>query len=504
MSVASPLIQSHEPGLTETTPTGVLYESWRKSGVEPFVKGASRSYCDSSMDRWEQSLCEASHYGTLSFMDKGKQDDGTFSHKANVSLDEFYDRMQHDPAMEVVNHFFSKIRKHKDPYNDRRLMEHTMDAIDNSMLSRFLETVPRLGSWELCSGPDVNPILSLVQPISVGCGQTRLATDPALPRIDLDCFAPDEETPFYGLEPPMELLLPERCKLKLAFAYKRDLCVDFRGAVERQMRRGSQILSEAAARHIIQMMFNLYPPGEDPWEFNMDGIVWSPWYWVGRADSPYENMIFNATVDLDDMCNWAPFEVIEDLADEVFCPLDGRPMENCGTKTIVALDKRSARRLSLLLGTPMEFALTTGRGCSERIAFNRPAGSETEGWDPNVITNRWITDIAKERLAALNPTWTDAQLAEAMRRTFYAGCPRETFAWQIEWEREQCIRSASGAGCQTWEGFNQEIIWAVKFMEKVGGAYLNPWASWLYMGAPDGTPAPDPDVSEDPNFDPPV
>ena len=490
MSRANPLIQNAPPSNVGVSPTEFLYNAFSESGPQIVGSGRPVALAEQAMDHFEDQLCRAAHYGDLCLIDIDEVDyDGKKTGKklkeANIDLDEFFELARRDPYMEPVMYYMDQERVQPEQRKTSQLMslrEHTLDAFDNSMFARFLEVIPRLGSWQLCTGPDVNPILGLVKPIGVGCGQARLASDPALPRIRLDPFAPDEETPFYGIEPPIELLLPERHKLKLAFAYKRELCQQFRAEVERVMRQGGQILSEGAAYHIVQMIFHLYADGEDPWQFNMDGIDWEPYYDLTVTGVPWNNMLCNNNLDLREICNWALFEIIEDLREEVTDPRDGRPMECCDTLSIIATDRYSAARLRAMLQAPIHFDITTGNACSETMRMN--GGLAREGWDSNVLYNRWIRDIVDERLAILYPLWTADQRKEAMRRTFAAGCFQQAFGWQIEWERETCIRS--GDNCTTWENFNQEILWSIKFLEKVGGAYLNPWASWLYQGLPDG------------------
>ena len=72
-------------------------------------------------------------------------------------------------------------------------------------------------------------------------------------------------------------------------------------------------------------------------------------------------------------------------------------------------------------------------------------------------------------MSAEGKNQADAETAAA--DTWVAGRFDEAFGWATEWERENITR----AGRDTWGYFNQEVIFATKWLEKSTPMWKAPW-----------------------------
>jgi hypothetical protein len=372
---------------------------------------------------------------------------------------------------------------------DRRVIEQTVSAIDDTGFGRYLGAVLRMGTLEMCSGPSMDDILGLVGEVQVDCTQRTMVSDPAMGDYQdiIGENARDEETPMLGMEGPTEVALPNRTKVKYAWALKREtMCGDLNQTLRRVIdQQALKPLRHYWGRHIIKALFDLYAAPEDnPWVYERDGYRYKPYYQVQPAASvPYENLIYNQTDFV--AGNFTQFVALENLFEEARDPRTNEPIECCAVKRLVTTSREQRRILREALGM-VEVQVATANPGNETMKLQRQA---REGWDADGLYNIWIRDFMDQQLADIHTGWTKAQRREAMERTFVAGCTQQAIVKQVEWSVE--VRDYN----IDMLDFSEEIIWAQKVIEKAGLAWVHPEAVALMKGLPDGESVPSPDPS---------
>lgn len=428
-------------------------------------------------DLYEGRLLEMHRLGEVEFTGEDSVDLDAIG-KAIVSRRSNASERLRD-AMRKVNNSPHRGRKSFYGRGNAALLEHVVHAFDGSGMRRFMDACVRLGSWELCdSVAGYDEINSCVPTRQVGCDQEKLASDPALPDIDLCERAPDEEVEWFGLHSPLEMRLPRRKTVQLAFGYKEDVCIQFRAALERYMNQGATILAKAKAKMIMRLIFDLYKPGQNPWPFELNCHGFDTYYPVVPAEEEYGawwmNLVYNK-MDLTG-CNMGPFRFVEDRFCEILDPRTGEPMSCCDDKKIIAPGKRTSERFTALLnGYSVEHCGGEGDCPGEKVTRNVGPRS---GWDRSVKFNDWMWHCFRKLLCNLHPEKTSEQIRQKIERTFYAGCPDRQFAVLSE----RGAREQTHHGPNTWIAWNQGVIFATKYDEKCGGATINPWAGQLFTG----------------------
>lgn len=364
--------------------------------------------------------------------------------------------------------------------------EHLMDGLSMSQFARFLESCTRLGTYEFCARPDVAPILSCFGRIQIACNQRELATDFDLMSADMleDWQVEDEQTPMIGLETPCYIGVPRPCKIKFGMAIKRELlCGDVAENILRVMARGAELLDEKLAKQGIRLMLNLWDDPEDNrWPYAIDGVAYHPYYPHADCEGiyPWSNWIPNAN---DPECsNQIPMCMVEQANDEMRNPITNRRMD-CGlnSKDIIATSTKQSQVFRQNLGGfSVEAPLQNGMPGGPKFGTYQQA--PRSGWSGEIKEHPMIRDCLREFYGR---KYSDRKSVEqAVNRTFLMGNTRRMFAITTEWQRETLTRQAPN----TFEYWNQEIVMATKWMEKVGFVSLEPWAGQLFEGVPDGDP----------------
>ena len=238
----------------------------------------------------------------------------------------------------------------------RGLLEHKMDGMDGSGFEKLLGTTVRVGMLETCDhAPKI--LCECFDTINVGCGLTYDTDLPKIPDIaDESCV--DEETQFYGLEPPNCVTIPERSKRKFAFAMKREmLCFDVNNALRGIMRQGAEALDLRKEKLLADMIIRGYPIGTDgqpidPIRYLYNGKRYRPYQHIGSG-GPFENYCEGTldTLPHPTACNTEIFQHIEDLECNM---VDPQTCEPCATETsplqALTASKRAKGYMEGLLG----------------------------------------------------------------------------------------------------------------------------------------------------------
>ena len=373
--------------------------------------------------------------------------------------------------------------------NDR-LREHVTSGIELSQFERFLDTCVRLGTFSFCGTEGVDTILGLVDRINVDCTDNVLSTDPFLIEDDFDdSNPPHSETPLAGLADPVELRMPPRKHVKIGYAINRDL---FCGGLAQRILNVingpegvAMKLNKRLAKHIVPLIFNAYYPGKNPWEFNMDGCGWETYYDdSGDGSDPWVNKI--CVAEDFDHCKYGMFCMVEESFDGINHPRTGDPMTCVGEYQIVSGGGRClAEKFRNLLGLHRaEYCdKSNANGCQASIQFDRASRS---GWGA-FIWSRFMSRYLKDAYTELYGTGTTAnfsrtEINQMTERTWVAGNTQAAFKLAVEWEREEVTLQ----GLNTYQYWNQEILWMKKWSEKWGLMVQNPWAVHLIQGLPDG------------------
>lgn len=398
---------------------------------------------------------------------------------------DFYQRKD-DRFRDAVGHIKNNPALFKRGTEGDRLRESLTSAIELSQFERYLDNCVRLGTFSFCRTQNVDCILDLVGKIQVDCTTETLSTDPFLIEDDFEPANPVEsETPMGGLADPVEIKVPKRHYVKIGYGLNRDMfCQGLGQRIQSVIEENiGPKFDKRMANYIVPLIFNAYCPGENPWAFNMDGCSWETYYAPNAGAEPWDNMTFAA--ETFDSCQHGMFCTVEEKFDAIEHPRTGDSMSCVDSWNIVAGGGRcTAEKFRNLLGVLRVEAGGDGTAsCNETIQFNRAA---REGWG----AIRWCTPMTKrlrQSYTAIYGTGTtanfsDAEVKQMVERTWVAGSTQEAFQLATEWEREEVTLQ----GTQTYEYWNQEILWMKKWSEKWGLLVKNPWAVQIVQGLPDG------------------
>jgi len=368
------------------------------------------------------------------------------------------------------------------------LREDIVDALSMSQFEYFCDQCIRIGTYDECSGPNVDTILNMIGRMNVDCCTRDQWSNPTTITTEfpgLACYAEDETTPIMGLEDPFKVCFPDRCKIKFFYALKREICGDVRSALISAINTAGDELDRNMAMQIVPLLFHAYKPGESPWNHCRDDIRYETYYPEDPVGAnPWENRICRNT-DFDG-CSRKEFWALRKLMNRMKDFKTGKLIKCCDTMEIISADEFQADLIGDMLGAVIQTSegVVVPPGCQTRTQFNRGA---VPGFNREVKFNEYITEFLE--LAYMNlfgpgtpENWNEAQVRQAVSRSFVVGCPRAAFRVLVEWERETVERVAPN----TLEYFENEIVWAKKWLEKWGLYVYNPQAVGLILGLPDG------------------
>lgn len=380
---------------------------------------------------------------------------------------------------------FSKIKR------GDRLQEDAIPAIGASQYGRYLDTAMRIGTIELCGSVDVAPILSLLGTVQVDCGTQTLVTDlvPARVYEELHPMAEGQQTPFFGVERPAEIGMPERDLIKFAYAINRQsVCKGLDDALRRVMVAGAKQIERYWAPQVVQLIFGMFAAAADNrWAYRLNGQKWKTEYQepaeVDEGSVPYVNLLYN-NQDLS-RADDSIFILIEQMMREMSDYRTGDPIECIqGQLDIIATGFKQVEDMMYALGM-RTFSKAHGGVSNTVVEYNAAARGR---WNvAGAFDSPWIERYLDE-FYKVQTAYTRAQRAEAIQRSFVAGNVSASMVIQEEWGQEELDMPTD------WADFDREIIWGRKFMKKSGLGTVQPQARFLVKGLPDGeaVPAPDP------------
>ena len=382
---------------------------------------------------------------------------------------------------------------------NQAILEESLDVMKSSEFDHLRDSIVAVGAWQRCMQKAERTLLGCVDIVNVDCSQTTLTDDVKVPDM-ADVALEEEETNFYGLCPPDTLNVPERAKYKFAIGHTREAfqCSKANESVRRAIDSAADQFNDIANKHIADHLMNLSMINPDtgmgfnqtPWIFN--GVLNNP-YQAAGSNSPYENYhefdcvqqddgSFIAGVGAPDLsgCSFDPLCLVENMEEDWLDPKTCEPFD-CPTdrQILVASQKARARMMPLLGAMSLERDLLTGPN-GEKCGYSGTTGTgPREGWDQDIKYDKQ----ARQRLICYYEEVYGCtnQEAKLLADKFYAvGRPREAFAVTVEWETERLTRE----GNDTWEYFNQEIVYATKFMKKWGYMWKEPHLWQVFKPVP--------------------
>lgn len=354
------------------------------------------------------------------------------------------------------------------------VMENAIGAMTSTMFPELWATTTTIGMYEVANKSPYN-FAGYCGSRTEAPGKTldvRLVDDADI--VD-DSEAELEETQFYGLGRTVNFGRIRRGKKKFAHAMTREM-LDHPGAglVRQAMNEGSMRLLKHRNRQLAKAVFGLFPYGVNPFPHIMNGTSYRSHY-VGRSGSgaPWSNAMIGNKLD----GTMRPFYNIETFLDSMPDHITGDPVSTM-LNDIFVMDALAADKARLGLGlvkiawdAPANSAATiNGAVVADPIAARFgtvttgtpriEADAQTQVQFGRVLTDRHVRALVKQwymdvvKLSAADAT-------EATHQTYAAGslnaCP-----WVNEWPEEKLER----AGNDTWDYFNREVIYMVKYMEK--------------------------------------
>lgn len=376
-----------------------------------------------------------------------------------------------------------------DPNASNDLIEHGMNAMTSTMFPELFGTAVTIGMLELTNRAPFN--------LSGYCGQERANCQQKdfygfvdLQDIVDDSEAELEETQFYEFAGPTKLSQTKRSKKKFAHAMTREmLCVDGVELIRQMMRNGSEKLQRHRNKRLGQVLFGMYPYGVNPFPFIKDDTPWRSHYTGQNSGSPWINAMIGNKLD----GSFRPFYFIEAMLDDQLDPYTNNPI-SYNYPDILVMDGMAADKARMglgmvrvewgLPGAPSGLAIRSSGNPSFDMAdptSNSKSGPYQSGQTPRltqdrnsginfsrILTDRylrqtmrqWYQDVLK--LSAADAT-------EATHQTYAVG-DLTSLRWMVEWPEETLERQ----GPSTWEYFNQEVLYSIKFMEKADPMWINP------------------------------
>jgi hypothetical protein len=264
--------------------------------------------------------------------------------------------------------------------------------------------------------------------------------------------------------------LPEACKKKFAMGYTRemfDMDNSIGGFLRDEIDRHGEALNLHMNKLVIDVAYGLYDtttPGANMFPFIEGGIMWHTYQLVG-AGGPWENDITGNPLD----GTFVPFEAIEARLERLVDPYSGEAVVLPLDPKIVVTNAAARQAALDGLGVVQIGKDIPGSG-NPRIAFERPAGRFGLG-DGDIVSDRHaFLRLKKWFMTAAGGGLGSAAAEAAASSTWLYGNLSRAFAVGTQWDREKLVIS----GNQTWQYMMQEVVVAVKWMEKTTPAVLDP------------------------------
>lgn len=368
-----------------------------------------------------------------------------------------------------------------DKNSSQTLIEHGMDAMTSTMFPELFGVTTTVGMLELCNPAPYN-LSGYCGTATAGCNQTDFVGMYDIGQVVDDSEQELEETQFYAVGGSVKISQLKRSKKKFAHAMTREmLCADGIELIRQMMRNGSMRLMKHRNRKLAQALFGLYPYGQNPFPFIKDDIPYRSHYTGQNSGFPWVNAMIGNRLD----GSFRPFYFIEEMLDEQKDPYTNQPV-NCTYQDILVMDAMAADKARMGLGmVKLEWNLP---GAPTNAALRDASGTALS--DPSAMFNSSSARLTQDRTSGLNFSriLTDRYLREAVRTWYmdvlklsaahasdaahntYAVGDFSSLKWVTEWPEETLERQ----GPDTWEYFNQEVLYSVKFMEKADPMWTNP------------------------------
>ena len=355
--------------------------------------------------------------------------------------------------------------------NNVKLVEHTMDVMVSSQFDAIMKMCVRLSLFQQCGmAPYVLAPLVDNSP-RIDCNMGKMIGYPRLGAEVIDTNEEElEETQFYGLKQPYFVGMPTAKKKKFAVGYTRELlCVNSNSndIVTRQIAALGEVFDEHKEWLLTDLIFGLQSANSDPYRYDFNDSKFNGYQEVGGG-APWGNLITGDPATVVDGTSFAPFRAVEAIFNDMRDPIDNKPIQCPGGLDILVTTRTKIEQYQDLLGVvQVTRDLAGGFGANERMEIQR---SPREGWNGDIRYSRHSWDrIVDYYMSAEGKNQADAE--SAATDTWVAGRFDEAFGWATEWERENITR----AGRDTWGYFNQEVIFATKWLEKSTPMWKAPW-----------------------------
>ena len=424
-------------------------------------------------DYQKNVLCEENPAGRQARYDKWKQGVWSASRVGHVRIDNTVDWYKLYETI-VPN------RAIRDGVQSESMtqMEEAVTAMASTMFPQIFANMVTVGMLQTCPQADYN-LPNVFGTTTAGCGTMDFYGFRDVYDIVDDCEPELAELKFYGLCPPLKISQTRRCKKRFAHALSREmLCVNGIELIQQMINNGSVKLRRHRTYVLAEAFAQLYPYGENRFPFVQDDMPWKIFYSGGNG-APW----INATVGNKLDGTWRPFDLLERFIDEAVDPYTGEPV-TCTYPDLMVMDGNAYNKAVMgQRSFEVEFPLPEGGAAlpwggvyqdpTDEIYGNGTTLRQTKVTGlpfGNIYTDRYLRQSMKrwyEEVLFLSA----ADAAAAAHQTWFAGNFRNSLVWATEWPEERLVRQ----GPNTWEYFNQEIIYMVKYLEKADPMWVAPW-----------------------------
>ena len=383
-----------------------------------------------------------------------------------------FEQLMHDSYRGQWSDMSRALLADSEQYRGAKVQESLMDVMTTDQFANLLTTTIRFGMIERTELAPMELLSMVNRNLRLSTGTTKIPKMRTTGDVVDDCVAELEETKFYAIPTPNLITMPEACKKKFAMGYTREMLgIDPNGLLRAEIDRHGESMDLHIEKLLVDVMFGLYDtstPGGNPFPYIEDDIMWHTYQLVG-AGGPWQNDITSNELD----GTFAPFEALERLIEKQRDPYTGEAVAIDQQPKILTTN-RTAIQLALDgLGVVQIGRDISGTG-NPRIAIERPAGRFDVGAG-DISMSRHIWD----RLVAWYKTTAGGGLLQAAAETaasdtWLYGDFRRAFAFGTEWDRERLVRQ----GPNTYEYFAQEVIFAVKWLEKSTPAVTDPMLTY--------------------------
>lgn len=338
----------------------------------------------------------------------------------------------------------------------RDVQEQALDVMASSAFSGLVNTIIRQGTLDMLEKAPLTVASLVDRSIRLDQNTNKLfglhdMGDLVQPAEEL------EETPIFGLA-GRTVTAPKAQKEKFALGLTRELlALDTNGLIRAKMREGAEAMALHAEKLIIDMLFALFASGANPWPYIEDDTEYNPYYTSG-AGGPWINKISSNGLD----GTFAPFQAVLTMKEQWVDDYTGEPVR-ANLPNVVVCSAQAERDAREGLG-PYIIERSVG---GDTVITNRPGFGGVQS-----IT---LSDYARHRLHEFYQTSAGGSMSTsdalaAASNTWIWGDLQRGCGWGTEWELETLERTAP----DTWEYFNQEIVFLVKYMWKVTPLWKNP------------------------------